>query len=67
MNNQKKWYKSKTVWSGIAKVIAGLFVSVSGFLAGDVSGSTLTTGLLTTAWGIYDIILRFQTNQIITK
>ena len=58
----KNWYNSWTVWSGITKLVGGLLVTISAFLAGDVNAQMLLTGIVGMGYGIHDIIIRFQTN-----
>jgi hypothetical protein len=65
MENLKKWYKSRTVWSGIFKILSGVCASLSAFLILDMDFQTLISGFLASAWGIYDIIIRFQTKDTI--
>ena len=66
-NSQKKWYQSKTVWSGIAKIVAGILSSIAAILMGDIDFQTFFTGFIAAIWGIYDIVIRFKTNSIIKK
>ena len=63
----KKWYKSRTVWSAILKIVAGLTTSTAGLLVGEVEIQTFMVGIATAIWGLYDIKVRFETNQAITK
>jgi len=61
--NTKKWYQSRTVWSGIVKISAGIIMSFASFLSGDIDGQLFTGGLITGMFGMYDIVIRFDTNQ----
>jgi len=61
----KKWFQSKTVWSGILKTLAWLVTGLAQLLAGDLNPQTFTASVLTAIWGIYDIIIRFKTSQAI--
>lgn len=65
MNNVKKWYQSRLVWSGIIKIVAGIATSISQLLVGDMNFQTFISGLVVAGWGIYDIVLRFNTNKVI--
>ena len=65
MKNTKKWYQSRTVWSGIAKIVAGLFTSISGLLAGEIEPQTFLTGVIATIWGLHDVSQRFKTETAI--
>lgn len=54
----KKAFKSKSVWSGLGKIVAGL-----GLLAtGEQAFSQQAPELLLAVWGIVDIIIRFRTD-----
>jgi len=57
----KNWYQSKTVWSGILKLLAGIITSFAGLLVGEVDVQTFLTGVVVAVIGIYDIRLRFKT------
>ena len=59
----KKWYQSNTVWSAILKIAAGVIMLLQQLLTGDIQPQVFVTGLVSAAWGIYDVITRFRTNQ----
>lgn len=58
MDNAKKWYRSKTIWTGILEVIGGISLS----LAAEV-----TAGTALTVSGILTIILRVVTKSGLVK
>lgn len=62
MNSTKKWYQSKTVWSGILKALAGLIVMIADLASGDVNFQAFLPGAVASIWGIYDIVIRFKTD-----
>lgn len=57
----KKWYKSRSIWSSIIKALAGILTSVGLILSGELTFVDYLPGLITSIWGIYDIVVRFQT------
>ncbi len=61
----KKWFQSRTVWSGITKILSGLVLTASQFLSGDINVQVLTAGILAAVWGAYDIIIRYDTDSSI--
>ena len=65
--SKKKWYKSRTVISGILKTVAGMITALSQLLAGELDTQTFLTGLVIAIWGVHDVIIRFKTNTPITK
>ena len=67
MENLKSWYKSRLIWSGIAKIFAGVCTSTASFLTGDMEAQTFITGIIMAIWGVYDVITRFDTNLGIKK
>jgi hypothetical protein len=59
MGSIKQALKSKTVWSGIGKIVAGV-----GLIAtGEQTWQQQIPELLLAIWGIVDIALRFKTKQ----
>jgi len=63
----KKWYKSRLVWSGITKIVGGVFISTASFLSGDTNIQTFMTGVVMAIYGIYDVVTRFDTKLGIEK
>ena len=70
----KNWYTSKTVWSGIAKIVAGLTtggitlaqcIAEAGVFACASQIELFIGGLGLAVWGVIDIFIRFKTNQSI--
>ena len=51
-----KWYKSKTFWAGVLKVLAGISLGIADQL---VAGITLTVA------GVVTIVLRIVTKEAI--
>lgn len=62
---KKPWWQSRTVWSGIFKIIAGMCLSVVSWLNSEIDSQAVTAGLIGSLWGIWDIIIRFGTNKSI--
>jgi len=61
--NSKSWYRSRTIWSAILKALAGILTSIGLILSGDLTLVDFLPGLITTIWGIYDMIVRYQTGE----
>lgn len=61
----KKWYQSRTIWSAIIKALAGILTSVGLILSGELTIVDFLPGLITSMWGIYDVITRFKTSVAI--
>jgi hypothetical protein len=61
----KEWIYSRSVWSGILKILAGIMISGSQLLIGEIEPQAFITGLISAGWGVYDIYLRFNTNEAI--
>lgn len=59
----KPWYKSKSIWSAIAKAIAGWLTSIALILNGELSLQEFLPAFVTSVWALIDIIIRFDTNQ----
>jgi len=55
----KKWYSSKTMWVAIATSLVGILMAVSDSL----SQSGQDTGLLVTAIGVINAVLRLISNS----
>jgi len=63
----KNWFQSRLVWSGILKIVAGSFTSIASLLSGDMEMQTFISGLVMSCWGIYDVVVRFDTSLGIKK
>jgi uncharacterized membrane protein HdeD (DUF308 family) len=61
----KKWYQSRLVWSGILKIVAGTATASADFMSGTLEPQVFITGLAAALWGVYDVIVRFDTRQSI--
>lgn len=61
----KVWYKSKTIWSAILKAAAGILTSIALINSGELTFADFLPGLITTIWGIVDMIIRYQTSGTI--
>jgi hypothetical protein len=61
--NNKKWFQSKTIWSAIIKAVAGILSSVALILTGELTFVDFLPGAITSIWGVYDIIIRYQTGE----
>ena len=46
----KKWYKSRSCWSAVLKIVGGSVLLGSQFLAGEVNTEALLAGLTTSIW-----------------
>jgi hypothetical protein len=55
----KQALKSKTVWSGLLKVITGVGL----ICTGEQSWSQEAPEILLALWGLVDIAIRFKTSQ----
>ena len=62
METLKKALRSKSVWSGIGKLVAGIGLIVTG----EQTAQTVIPELLLSVWGIADIIIRFYTDKPIS-
>lgn len=62
----KTWYQSKSIMSAILKMLAGMIVMYSQYLAAEINAEVFLTGAVSSLWGIADIIIRFKTNQPLT-
>jgi len=60
MDEQKKWYKSKTIWTN-AVVLAGSIFSFVGWIEADLSPETVALVLV-----VINTILRFVTKEEIS-
>lgn len=63
MPELKKWYKSRTVWSGILELAGGFILTISSFLGGEIGIETLISGLFLMVEGLKNIVLRFKTSN----
>ena len=61
----KNPFKSKSVWSAILKAIVGICTSVILVVNGEQTLIAVIPGIITTIWGVIDIIIRFQTGEIV--
>ena len=61
----KNPFKSKTVWSAILKAVAGIITSVVLVLNGENTLSAVLPGIITTVWGVVDVIIRYNTGEIV--
>lgn len=61
----KKWYKSKTVLSGIVKIVGGVILSIAQLLSGELNQELFMTGIVSAIFGVNDIITRFNTKEAI--
>ncbi len=63
MPELKKWYKSRTVWSGILELVGGFILTISSFLGGEIGIEALISGLFLIVEGLKNIVLRFKTKN----
>jgi len=61
----KKWYNSKAIWSAIIKLVAGILTSLALVLSGELTFVDFLPGLITSIWGVYDIVIRYGTGEAI--
>jgi len=62
-NIMKQWYQSRTIWSSILRGVAGILTSLALVLNGELLFIDFLPGLITTLWGIVDVIIRTKTTQ----
>ena len=65
--DSKKWYVSRTFWSGALKILAGLIGGTAAFLSGEVELQAYIASAAAAIWGLYDIWLRFNTSLPLSK
>lgn len=61
MNDKKKWYQSKTLWTNLLAVGAGIFAPDAAF------GHVFSPAEVATALGIGNLLLRLTTNKGLTN
>ena len=61
----KRWFQSRSVWSALAKALAGIITSIALILNGELELLEFVPAVAALVWGAIDVILRFKTKEII--